>query len=82
VIPGERVCIDIIDDVRMVKSEYEIGRHVYACALATEVHNKLLADARPGTSLAEVAKTYSGMIMARLLADNPSINLSATRIAA
>lgn len=79
-IPGERVRLDIIDDVRMVKSDYEIGRHVYACTLATEAHNKLLADARPGLSLAEVGKTYSGMVAARLLADNPSANFAATKI--
>lgn len=81
-IPGERVRTDIIDDVRMVKSDYEIGRHVYACTLATEAHNGLLADARPGMGLAEVSARTSKAIMQRLLADNPTINPSATRIAA
>ncbi|VWD50708.1 MULTISPECIES: hypothetical protein [Burkholderia] len=46
--PGERVCIDIIDDVRMIKCDYEIGRHVYACGIAADAHNLLLSESRSG----------------------------------
>ncbi|MFT4065482.1 M24 family metallopeptidase [Paraburkholderia sp.] len=81
-IPGERVCVDIVDDVRMIKSAYEIGRHVYACGLATDAHNALLAEARPGLGMAETSAKLRGMIMSRLLADDPSINPTATRIIA
>jgi len=81
-IPGERVCTDIIDDVRMIKTDYEIGRHVYACGVATDAHNMLLSEARPGLGMAEVSTKLQRMIMARLLADNPSINPTATRITA
>jgi len=79
-VPGERVRSDIIDDVRMIKSDYEIGRHVYACALATDAHNMLLESARPGLSLAEAAAAVRGLIMERLVRDNPEINPRATRI--
>ena len=81
-VPGERVCIDIIDDVRMIKSAYEIGRHVYACALATDAHNLLLAEAHPGLGMAEMSAKLRAMIMSRLLADDSSINPTATRIIA
>ncbi|VWD55585.1 M24 family metallopeptidase [Burkholderia contaminans] len=80
--PGERVCIDIIDDVRMIKSDYEIGRHVYACGIATDAHNLLLSEARPGLGMAEMSSRIRGFIMQRLLADDPTLNPLATRIVA
>lgn len=81
-IPGERICTDIIDEVRMIKTDYEVGRHVYSCEVATEAHNSLLAEARPGLGMAEVSSRLHRMIMARLLSDNPSLNPTATRIVA
>ncbi len=81
-IPGERVTTDIIDDVRMVKSRYEIGRIAYAGEVVTEAHDRLLADARPGTPLMQVAAQLSGMMMQRIARDDPSLNLLATRLTA
>jgi Xaa-Pro dipeptidase len=66
----------------MIKSDYEIGRHVYACNLATEAHNTLLAEARPGLGLAAVSARLRGLIMSRLQTDNPSLNPAATRVTA
>jgi Xaa-Pro dipeptidase len=79
-IPGERVRTDIIDDVRMVKSNYEIGRIVYACDIVSTAHSRLLAEARPGRTLPQVNSELSGMMMARILQDYPSTNLLATRL--
>ncbi|MBY8608752.1 Xaa-Pro peptidase family protein [Burkholderia arboris] len=79
-IPGERVRTDIVDDVRMIKSDYEIGRHVYACAVATDAHNLLLASARPGLSMAEISGKTRAFVMERLVRDNPAINPYATRV--
>lgn len=81
-IPGTRVRADIIDDARMIKSDYEIGRHVHACGLVTEAHDLLLAEARPGLGLAEVSGRLQGHMMQRLIADNPRINPTATRMTA
>ncbi|WP_174961986.1 MULTISPECIES: hypothetical protein [Burkholderia] len=80
--PGERVCIDIIDGVRMIKSDYEIGRRAYACGIATDAHNLLLSEARRGLGMAEMSSRIRSFIMQRLLADDPSLNPSATRIVA
>jgi Xaa-Pro aminopeptidase len=80
-IPGERVSADIIDDVRMVKSDYEVGRIVYACRLVTEAHDRLLAEARPGRTLAQLRAELTGLMMSRILDDDPSANPMATRIA-
>jgi Xaa-Pro dipeptidase len=79
-IPGERVRTDIIDDVRMIKSDYEIGRIVYACDIVTKAHNHLLAKARPGRTLPQVASELSGMMMAWILQDYPSTNVFATHL--
>ncbi|VWC60101.1 peptidase M24 [Burkholderia aenigmatica] len=80
--PGERVCIDIIDDVRMIKSDYEIGRRAYACGIATDAHNLLLSEARPGLGMAEMSSRIRGFIMPRLLADDSSLSPLAARIVA
>lgn len=80
VIPGERVRTDIIDDARMLKSDYEIGRIIYACDIVTAAHNRLLAEAQPGRTLPEVASELTGMMMARILQDYPATNILATRL--
>ena len=36
--PGEQVIDDLIDEVRLVKTEYEIGRTVHACKIINEGH--------------------------------------------
>jgi Xaa-Pro dipeptidase len=79
-IPGERVRTDIIDDVRMVKSDYEIGRIAYACDIVSLAHQRLLAGARPGRTVPEVTSELSGMMMAQILEDYPSTNMLATRL--
>jgi Xaa-Pro dipeptidase len=79
-IPGEPVCTDIIDEVRMIKSNYEIGRIVYACDIVSAAHNRLLTEARPGRTLPQVASELSGMMMARILQDYPSTNMYATQL--
>lgn len=81
-IPGTRVMADIVDEARLVKSDYELGRIAYGCALVTKAHARLLAGARPGRTLPQVAAEASGAMMARILGDNPSTNLTATRLTA
>ncbi|QDG94432.1 aminopeptidase P family protein (plasmid) [Rhizobium sp. NIBRBAC000502774] len=78
--PADAVCLDLIDDQRAVKSQYEVGRLAYNGQLVTDAHNKLLAEARVGKSLAEVASQYSKEVMARAIRDNPGLNMIATRL--
>jgi Xaa-Pro dipeptidase len=81
-IPGERVRDDVIDDARLIKSEYEAGRIAYACGLCTEAMQRLLAGARPGRSLIQVAPELTGLTLMRVLRDNPATNMLATRLQA
>jgi Xaa-Pro dipeptidase len=53
-VPGATTAIDIVDEIRMIKSEYEIGRIAYTCNLLCDGHNQLLAGARPGRLIVEL----------------------------
>lgn len=81
-IPGERICTDIIDDIRMIKSDYEIGRLIYTCDLATQAHNLFLQSVYSGMSLSEMSSNASEFIFEQLVKDNKEINPLATRITA
>lgn len=81
-IPVNATCVDIVDELRLVKSDYEIGRLAYACQLVTDAHNTHLATARPGRTMSEMASATRSMIMERLIADNPEINIMATKVTA
>ena len=78
--PGTRVRTDVVEDVRLVKSRYELGRIAYGCNLLSDAHDRLLAGAAPGRSLPEVIADLSGMMMPRILTDLPSTNVLATRL--
>lgn len=82
ILPGQRVHVDVVDDARMVKSDYEIGRIVYACNLLSDAHGKLLANARPGRSMAQVAGEATAYMLPRVLSDRPDTNMLATRLTA
>jgi len=77
--PGTTVISDIIDDVRIVKSAYEIGRNVHACRVVELGHEKLLEGARPGTVVGALYAASSQAMMARILGDIPHANLVVTR---
>lgn len=80
-IPGTRAMVDVIDDARLIKSEYEAGRIAYGCDLISDAHRQLLAGARPGKTLPQVAGEMSALMLPRILRDNPTTNMLATRIA-
>jgi Xaa-Pro dipeptidase len=79
VIPGKRVVADIVDDVRMVKSEFEIARIAYSSQLMSAAHVQLLAMAEPGKSVRETYRLAEDMTR-RMLSDNADANVLATRM--
>lgn len=80
--PGEQVVTDIIDEVRLVKTEYEIGRTVHACQLINEGHKKLLEIARPGTLELMIFSEVQRFLMERILEDIPDFNFYVTKMGA
>lgn len=76
--PGARVRSDIIEDVRMIKSDYEIGRISYASQCASEAMTILLNSAKPGVGLMEINSKCRGHMLLKTIADNPQSNMLAT----
>jgi Xaa-Pro dipeptidase len=77
--PGTTIISDIIDDVRIVKSAYEIGRNVHACQVVELGHEKLLENCRPGAIVGALYAASTQAMMARILGDIPHANLMVTR---
>lgn len=60
---GTTIMTNIIEDVRLVKSAYEIGRTVHACRVVDEGMKKVLELTRTGALLLTV---YSGVVQAMM----------------
>ena len=81
-IPGQVRELDLVDELRMIKSEYEIGRIAYASDLVSRAHAMLLKGARPGRMIVELHSKATAAVTKRLLLDNPNANLLNTKFAA
>lgn len=77
--PGNKVVTDIIQDVRLVKSEYEIGRNVHACEVINQGHEKLFEICRPGVTESFLVGQISQLVMGKILHDIPGFNFMVTR---
>ncbi len=73
---------DIVDKVRMIKSDYEVGRIAYTSKLVSQAHAQLLDAARPGRMIVEVHSKATAAITKKLLLNNPNSNLLNTKFAA
>ncbi len=73
--PGNHVVDDIIDDVRLVKTEYEIGRSVHACSIINDGHRKLLEITRPGGMEVLIYGEVVRAMMGKTLMEIPTTNL-------
>lgn len=77
-VPGSCVRADIIDDVRQVKSSYELSRIAYSSNLATSGMTKFLELAKPGMSLLEMNSAIKGTLLLQVLMDEPKSNMLCT----
>jgi Xaa-Pro dipeptidase len=73
--PGDKTVVDIIDDARLVKSPYEIGRNVHACGIVTFGHRLLLETCRPGVPEGVIYGQVSQAMMGKMLRDIPTANI-------
>jgi Xaa-Pro dipeptidase len=80
--PGSTVVTDIIEEVRLVKSEYEIGRNVHACEIINMGHEKVLETCRPGMLEGQIYAAVSQMMMGKILGDIPGANIVVSRAVA
>ncbi len=80
--PGKKTVTDIIDEVRFIKSEFEIGRYVHACDVLKTGFKKLVEIIKPGSMLFELYGAVSQEMMARAVLEIPEVNPLITRVVA
>ncbi len=76
---GTAMITNIIEEARVIKTDYEIGRTVHACLVVDEGMKKLLELTRTGVPLITI---YSGLVQAMMgksLLEIPDINLLASK---
>ncbi len=76
---GVVVVTDIIDEVRLVKTDYEIGRSVHASAVVNFGHTKLLEVTRPGVLEIAIYGEVVRAMMGKVLTEIPEANLIVSR---
>ena len=81
-IPGKVIVTDLIDEARLVKTEYEIGRIVYAAGVVEQGLKKVFELAVPGTPVATVYSEGNKEMMVKVVSEIPDVNLLMTSFAA
>ncbi|MBD3339567.1 MAG: M24 family metallopeptidase [Candidatus Lokiarchaeota archaeon] len=77
--PGTKIKTDIIDEARLIKTAYEIGRNVHACKILNAGHKKLLKVCRPGEMLIKIYSEVTNLMTAKALKDIPNLNPMVSR---
>ncbi len=77
--PGTVKIIDIVEDVRLIKSEYEIGRSVHACKVVNKGHKAVLKACKPGTLLFAIYKEANNAMTNAIIKDIPDANFKVTQ---
>ena len=81
-IPASRVRTDVVDEARMVKTPYEIGRLAHASRLISAGHEELMAGSRPGEMVIGLFGSVTRSMTGAMLRDMPSANMLASSFAA
>jgi len=76
--PGKIVVTDIIDDVRIIKTDYEIGRIYHACRVVNKGHKVLLKKCRPKILEFALYKEVTDAMTSKIVQDIPHANFRAT----
>jgi Xaa-Pro dipeptidase len=79
VLPGRLKITDIVDSVRMIKSEYEIGRIAHASSIAETGLKAVLELSQPGTKESAVNSAGSRQMRARVVREISNPNSLVTR---
>ncbi|MFW9827025.1 MAG: M24 family metallopeptidase [Candidatus Thorarchaeota archaeon] len=76
--PGKLIVSDIIDEVRIIKTEYEIGRIYHACRVVNKGHKILLKKCRPKVLEFALYKEVTDAMTSKIVQDIPNANFRAT----
>jgi len=72
--PGSKVVTDIIDETRIVKTDYEVGRSVHACKVINKGHKEVLKMCRPGVREFALYQKVTGIMINKIVQDIPDAN--------
>ncbi len=76
--PGEIIVSDIIDEARIIKTDYEIGRIYHACRVVNKGHKVLLKRCRPKVLEFALYKEVTDAMTSKIVQDIPNANFRAT----
>lgn len=80
--PGKKMVTDIMDEVRIIKSDYEIGRIVHASKIVSKGHKKLLKTCKPGMAEFGIFQEATSTMTSKIIQDIPNANFKATETTA
>ena len=72
--PGVKIVTDLIDELRIVKTDYEIGRSVHACKVINKGHKEVLKMCRPGVLEFALYQKVTGIMTSKIVQDIPDAN--------
>lgn len=81
-IPGKVVVTDLIDEARLVKTDYEIGRIAYASSVVDLGLKKAMELAKPGAQVATIYSECSKEMMIKVVFEVPDVNMLMTKFLA
>ncbi len=76
--PGRKFVTDIIDEIRIIKTDYEIGRILHACRVVNKGHKILLRICRPKVLEFALYKEVTDAMTSKIVQDIPNANFKAT----
>ncbi len=77
--PGKIVVSDIVDETRIIKTDYEIGRIYHACRVVNKGHKVLFKKCRPKVLEFALYKEVTDAMMSKIVQDIPNANFRATQ---
>ena len=75
---GKKIVSDIIDEMRIIKTEYEIGRLVHACKVVNKGQKILFKKCRPKVLEFSLYKEISDAMTSKIVQDIPNANFKVT----
>lgn len=75
---GYQIVTDILEEVRIIKTDYEIGRTIHACKVANKGHRVLLKKCRPRVLEFALYKEVTDAMTSKIVQDIPNANFKVT----
>jgi Xaa-Pro dipeptidase len=80
--PGTKKISSILEEVRLIKSEYEIGRLVHASKIVSRGHKKILQLCKPDAAEFALYQEATSAMTSKIIMDIPNANFKATETTA